>query len=87
MADTISITAIAAVLVLLVLLFRSLRGPQPLIRGPPRDSLIAGNLAQLFSPGGMEYHERFTKEYGNTLEIYGLFGVCACYRTDLFLTC
>lgn len=46
-----------------------------LIHGPPRDSLIAGNLAQLFSPDGMKYHELFIQQYGNAFELHGLFQV------------
>lgn len=68
------VPATAAAMVLYGLT-RVLQPRKALLHGPPRDSLIAGNLAQLFAPLGMEHHERFTKEYGNAFEVYGLFGV------------
>lgn len=83
MANIFSVSVIAAVAVAIFLLVHFLRGRQPLIHGPPRDSLIAGNLAQLFSAGGMKYHEKFTKEYGNAFEVYGLFGVNIRFETSL----
>lgn len=29
----------------------------------------------MFSPRGMEYHERFMEEYGTAFEVFGLLGV------------
>lgn len=77
MADVSSwLTVVSTAIILLVLTRWFFRSSRPLIHGPPRDSFITGNLAQLFAPeDGMVYHERFTKEYGNAFEIYGLLGV------------
>lgn len=78
MADIPPALTVASAVIALFVLSRFLRRPQPLIHGPPRDSFIAGNLGQLFAPAdGMVYHEKFTKEYGNAFEVYGLLGVSA----------
>lgn len=80
MADiTPAFTFAFAAVALIYALTRFVRGRRPLIHGLPCDSLITGNLGQLFSaPHGLEYHARFLKEYGTAFEVYGLFGVSAC---------
>lgn len=79
MADIIPALTLAFTAVALIALARFVRGRRPLIHGPPRDSIITGNLGQLFSAAhGLEYHARFLKEYGTAFEVYGLLGVSAC---------
>lgn len=80
MVDIPPAYTVASTVVVLFVLSRFLRRSRALIHGPPRDSIIAGNLGQLFAPAdGMVYHENFTKEYGNAFEIYGLFGVSCSF--------
>lgn len=86
MVDIPPAYTVASTVVVLFVLSRFLRRSRPLIHGPPRDSIIAGNLAQLFAPAdGMVYHEMFTKEYGNAFEIYGLFGVSCSFDHQYLL--
>ncbi|KAJ8516646.1 hypothetical protein ONZ45_g6069 [Pleurotus djamor] len=65
-------------------LIRSLfiRSPFDELPGPPRDSLITGNLSKVYSPEGIPWHFEMSKKYGRIFRIHGLFGAEQLYVTD-----
>ena len=44
------------------------------IRGPAKNSFVAGNLQELYGPNGLPFYEAL-QEYGGIAKIHGLFGV------------
>ncbi|KAJ7626870.1 hypothetical protein FB45DRAFT_749544 [Roridomyces roridus] len=77
----------ALILSLSYVLWRTLRGffvrnPLDNIPGPPSDSFLAGNVAQLHGPDGFELHQSLEQDYDSVVRIHGLFGATQLYVYD-----
>ncbi|KAF7432814.1 cytochrome P450-dit2 [Pleurotus ostreatus] len=59
-----------------------IRSPFHELPGPPRDSLITGNLSHVYSPEGIPWHFNMSKKYGRVFRVHGLFGAEQLYVSD-----
>ncbi|KAF9445892.1 cytochrome P450 [Macrolepiota fuliginosa MF-IS2] len=50
--------------------------------GPPPQSWFKGNLGQLFSPKGLDFHQSLVDTYGGIVKVYGFFGDEQLYISD-----
>ena len=60
----------------LVFITLPLFSPLRKINGPPRDSFILGNFANLVNGNGFKSLRAFNEQYGHVFVIRALFGVC-----------
>ncbi|KAL5525409.1 hypothetical protein ACEPAF_9279 [Sanghuangporus sanghuang] len=52
------------------------------IPGPARTSFVKGNLGQMFSQEGWQFHRDIVRQYGGVVKVYGLFGDERLYVSD-----
>ncbi|KAL5479084.1 hypothetical protein ACEPAI_2372 [Sanghuangporus weigelae] len=52
------------------------------IPGPARTSFIKGNLGQMFSQKGWQFHRDIVRQYGGVVKVYGLCGDERLYVSD-----
>ncbi|KAJ7706342.1 cytochrome P450 [Mycena rosella] len=74
MTPTTLICALTLALYLLRVLIRRVFSVLDNIPGPPRKSLLTGNITQFHDPDGWEFHADLAESYGQVVKIYGLFG-------------
>ncbi|KAJ7702762.1 cytochrome P450 [Mycena rosella] len=80
-------TVICALLVIFIAhalrtLLRRLSSALDNIPGPPRKSLLIGNLAQYHDPDGWEFQKELEETYGQVVKLHGLFGARELYVFD-----
>ncbi|KAJ7693049.1 cytochrome P450 [Mycena rosella] len=82
----ISIAIICALLFALVLgirtLLRRVFSVLDNIPGPPRKSLLTGNLTQYYDPDGWTFQRELEENYGQVVKLHGLFGDRQLYVFD-----
>ncbi|KAJ7240250.1 cytochrome P450 [Mycena rebaudengoi] len=80
-------TAVLCVLVVFLFyaiqrVWRRVFSPLDNVPGPPRKSLVTGNLTQYYDPDGSEFHKDLEENYGQVVKIHGLFGARQLYVFD-----
>jgi cytochrome P450 len=52
------------------------------VPGPDRDSIIYGNLNNIYSPWGIPWHMNMSRKFGRVFKIHGMFGDEQLYVSD-----
>ncbi|KAH7882788.1 cytochrome P450 [Phlebopus sp. FC_14] len=73
-----------ALLSVLLVIWRRFLAPNPLdnIPGPPRKSLLKGNLGDVFNPNAWSFYQMLADRYGSVVKIHGIFGNRELFVSD-----
>ncbi|KAJ6587527.1 cytochrome P450 [Mycena vulgaris] len=82
MASTTLICALFALAYGIRLLWWRLFSVLDNIPGPPRKSLVTGNLIQYTDPDGWDFHKELEENYGQVVKLHGLLGARQLYVFD-----